>query len=177
MSSPLLGFKGGRNMKPVALIISSLLLLLSGGCANHFAGQWLEEGRLSKDGVLTPTEGPQRRALQFDPPSLVRYGNYVDPAGVVDEQGLQQDFYFTMSDDHVAQFGAIIARVKGDLLTTYIAGDPDRVYVRIRKKPDVFPSRTLISTSAARATEPPISAIEKPIMASVLTTNPARPGG
>jgi hypothetical protein len=149
-----------------SLVVIGLLAMMSGGCANHFAGQWLEVGKLSKDGVLTPTQGPLRRALQFDPPSLVRYGNYVDAAGVVDEQGLQQDFYFTMSDDHVAQFGAVIARVDGDRMTTYIAGDPDRRYVRIRKKPEVFPARTLISTSAARATEPPKSVVEKPVLAS-----------
>lgn len=156
-------------MRLFPLIGSMVAMMLAGGCANQFAGQWVEEGRLSKDGTLTATQGPVRRALEFDPPSLVRYGNYIDSAGVVDDQGLQQDFYFTMSNDQVAQFGAIIARVNGDRLTTYIGGDPDRLYVRMKKGPDIFPSRTLISTSAARATEPPKSVVEKPVLASVLT--------
>lgn len=154
-------------MRQFPIIGSLALMMVAGGCANQFAGQWVEQGKLSRDGVLTPAQGPVRRALEFDPPSLVRYGNYIDSAGVVDEQGLQQDFYFTMSNDQVAQFGAIIARVNGDRLTTYIGGDPDRLYVRMKKGPDIFPSRTLISTSAARATEPPRAVLEKPVLASI----------
>src|SRR4051812_28090655 len=103
----------------VAMMGCLVMLAAVSGCSK-FAGEWLEEGILARDGSFNAVDGDRRSALKFEWPSTVRYGKYVNAAGAVDEQGLQYDTYFTMEDGNVAQFGSTIARVHGDRLTTYV---------------------------------------------------------
>jgi hypothetical protein len=148
---------GGPEMK-WTIIACSVLLMLAGGCANRFAGEWLEEGSFDRDGTFVRAEGPRRSALKFMPPSTVRFGKYVEAAGVVDAQGCQQDTYFTMSDGTVAQFGSTIARVEGDHLMTFVGAEPVRQYVRVKKRTEIFPPMAVLPSLAkadgARRTEP-----------------------
>jgi hypothetical protein len=143
-------------MKPT-IVACSVLLMLAGGCAGRFGGEWLEQGTFARDGSFVPAEGNRREALKFMPPSTVRYGKYVTDAGVVDEQGVQQDTYFTMDDGKVAQFGATIARVEGDRMTTFVGAEPSRLFVRVKKRTEIFPPMAVLPSlaKADRAKQPP----------------------
>src|SRR5438874_4862424 len=92
----------------------ALFLVASTGCNNKFAGEWLEEGRMTRTGGFVKTEGPRRMALKFEPVATVRSGAYIDGPNVVDDQVTSSDTYFLMQHGTVAQFGATIARVQGD---------------------------------------------------------------
>ena len=135
-------------MRSAVVMIGLVLLSFAGGCAGKFGGEWLEEGAFARDGSFIPAEGPRRSALKFMPPSTVRYGKFVSDAGVVDQEGCQQDTYLTMDHGNVAQFGATIARVDGNRLTTYIGAEPARVYVRVKKGTNIFPPMAVLPTLA-----------------------------
>jgi hypothetical protein len=128
----------------------ALSLVASTGC-NKFAGEWLEEGRMTRTGEFVKTEGPRRMALKFEPVATVRSGAYIDGPNVVDDQVTSSDTYFLMQQGTVAQFGATIARVKGDRMTTWVGAEESRQFVRI-KGPSVFPPPVVIPSleSAAR---------------------------
>src|SRR5438105_6376499 len=101
------------------------LCALAGGC-NKFAGEWLEEGKVTRSGEFVRTEGPRRAALKFEPIATVRSGAYVDGPGVVDVQVTSADTYFLMQHGNVAQFGATIAKVQGNRLTTWVGAEESR---------------------------------------------------
>src|ERR1700754_451145 len=92
-----------------AVIVIGMMLV--GGCT-RFSGEWLEEGVVKKDGTFVPADGTRRQAMRFDWPATIRVGAYADAAGVVDEETVQWDQYWTTQNDHVAQSGAMSARVK-----------------------------------------------------------------
>ena len=135
----------------VAAMCLGTVSVLAGGC-NKFAGEWLEEGRLDRNGQMVRTEGPRRMALKFDPIATVRTGAYVDGPGVVDDQVTSADTYFTMQHGNIAQFGATIAKIEGrDRLKTWVGAEESRQFVRI-KGPSVFPPPVVAPSleSAAR---------------------------
>jgi hypothetical protein len=110
------------------------LWLLSGGCASKFTGEWLE--RTEGQSPLISTE--RRMALKFDLPSTIRYGAYLNCAGVVDGESMQDGQYVLMQNDQVAQFGAITVRMEGDHIVACIGGDVIRRFDRVHGK-SVFP--------------------------------------
>ena len=120
-----------------AVVCCCTSFALVAGC-NKFAGEWLEEGRLDRNGQFARTEGPRRMALKFEPIATVRSGAYIDGPNVVDDQVTSADTYFTMQNGTVAQFGSTIAKVDGDHLTTWVGAEESRRFVRI-KGPSVFP--------------------------------------
>jgi hypothetical protein len=132
--------------------MSCLVVLLAGvsGCAAGFEGEWLEEGTIARDGGLKPADGDRRAALRFEWPSTVRYGKFVNAAGVVEHEGLQHDTYFTMSNGKVAQFGPTIARLDGDRLTTFIGAEPNRRFFRVKHSPSIFPPAAVLPTLAKK---------------------------
>jgi hypothetical protein len=130
----------------VAVCCVQFLAALSGGCStNKFQGEWLEESRMGIDGGYHKTEGPRRMAVRFEPIATVRTGAYVDGPGVVDHQVVSADTYFLMEKGQVAQFGATIARVDGDRMTTWVGAEESRTFVRLPKgRPTVFPPQVTI---------------------------------
>jgi len=121
------------------LIVASMCLLMcvASGCT-RFSGEWLEEGSVAKDGTLTPADADRRIAMRFDWPATVRYGSYADKAGVVDDETVQWNQYWTLKNDHVAQTGAMSATVDGDRLTTVVDGDVVKRFTKV-KGPSIFP--------------------------------------
>src|SRR5262245_30984283 len=128
------------------VVLCCVPLIGAVGCStNKFQGEWLEESRLAADGQYHRTEGPRRMAVRFEPIATVRTGAYVDGPGVVDRQVMSADTYFTMEKGNVAQFGAIIARVDGNRMTTWVGAEESRQFVRLPKgKPTVFPPLVVI---------------------------------
>ena len=124
----------------VALSSSCLLLLLcvvTGGCT-RFQGEWLEEGTIKKDGTFVPADGDRRQAIRFDWPATVRSGAYADLAGVVDDQTVQWDQYWTMKNDHVAQSGAASAHIEDGKLIVVVDGDVRLRFTKV-KGDSIFP--------------------------------------
>jgi hypothetical protein len=115
-------------------VAACLLLVLSGGCASKFTGEWLE--RTEEGPPLISSE--RRMALKFDLPSTIRYGAYLNCAGVVDGESLQSGIYVLMQNDQVAQFGAITVRMEGDHILACIGGDVIKRFDRVSGK-SIFP--------------------------------------
>ena len=65
------------------LFMLCMVGLFAGGCS-RFAGEWVEEGRMDRQGQFVRTEGPRRMALRFEAIATVRSGAYVDGPKVVD---------------------------------------------------------------------------------------------
>lgn len=118
------------------LLLSGILMLLAGGCAPTFSGQWLEEARTPRPGDIKDRDYV-RMALDFDPISSVRVGIYNEAAGVVDEESVQMDQYLVYDGGRTAQFGAGTARLEGDHLSANVAG-VSRKFDRVRG-PSIFP--------------------------------------
>ena len=77
-----------------AVAVSCLMMLAATGCT-RFSGEWLEEGTIKKDGTFEPVDTQHRQAMRFDWPATIRYGSYADIAGVVDNETVQWDQYWT----------------------------------------------------------------------------------
>jgi hypothetical protein len=122
----------------VCLACLACLVTFSAAGCNKFAGEWLEEGRMIRTGEYVRTDGPRRMALKFEPIATVRSGAYIDGPNVVDAQVMSADQYFVMDHGRVAQFGATIAKVNGNRLTTWVGAEESRQFVRL-KGPSVFP--------------------------------------
>jgi hypothetical protein len=141
------------------LMILSCLLLLAGGCGSKFAGEWVEEGTYGKDGVFQESAGQRRLALRFDPPATVRYGAFIHRAGVVDEQSVEEDTYFTLQNRQMAQFGSVIARVDRDHLVATISGDIVMRFQRVTGK-SVFPPQVYLPSLAKAKAQEPVPAVQ-----------------
>ena len=130
----------------LGLLVGIVCLPLLGltGCMSGFQGQWVEDGVIGADGTLSSVTGTQRLALEFDEPSLVRYGCYLDQMKVVDDSSLQDDQYFLFDGWHKAQFGEMIARREGDHLVAGVSGGELRQFSRVHGN-SVFPSRIRLS--------------------------------
>ena len=113
------------------------LMMIGTGCT-RFSGEWLEEGTVKRDGTLVPVDNERRVAMRFDWPATVRYGSYSDAAGVVDDETVQWDQYWTLQSDHVAQSGAMSARVVDGKLVTVVDGDVKKQFAKV-KGPSIFP--------------------------------------
>lgn len=92
------------------------MLLIAGGCSSQFAGEWVQDGTYSRDGIYTPATAERRMALKFEPPATVRYGFFHQATGVVDPDSIQSYDYQTLNGRSVAEFGELVARVEGDHL-------------------------------------------------------------
>ena len=128
-----------RNHKRI-LLAALVLLPLAGGCGSRFAGEWVQESVVDRDGTLTPVTGNRRVALRFDPPTTVRLGTYSDAARVVEPGTVSLNEYETLQNRTVAQFGAYTARVEDGQLVTYIGGEEAGRFRRVTGR-SVFPSR------------------------------------
>jgi len=126
-----------------ALAVSCLMLLaVSSGCSsNKFAGEWIEEGRVNREGQYVTTEGPRRMALKFEPISTVRAVAYVDAARVVDQQAETRDTYIVMSDGNVVQFGSTIGRSRSKTPRIPLSGRNPAVTKRLRCRTGISPCR------------------------------------
>src|SRR4051812_15362090 len=124
------------------------LMLLSSGCT-RFSGEWLEQGTVKKDGTFIPVDGERRQAMRFDWPATVRYGSYSNMARVVDDETVQWDQYWTLQDDHVAQSGAMSARVVDGKLITVVDGDVKKQFVKV-KGPSIFPPQVKFPSFSAQ---------------------------
>jgi len=126
--------------------VAAIVLMLVGTGCSKFAGEWIEEGRVNREGQYLKTEGPRRMALKFEPISTVRAGAYVDAAKVVDSQAVTRDTYVTMENGQVAQFGSTIARLEnnGNKLVTYVGAEESRQFVRVKGHASLFPPRVWI---------------------------------
>jgi hypothetical protein len=124
-----------------AVAIGIVLMFVGSGCT-RFAGEWLEEGSIKRDGTFVAVEGDRRTALRFDWPATIRMGSYADLAGVVDDETVQWDQYWTLKNDRVAQSGAMSATVHGKRkdkrLVMVVDGDVRKQFVKLRG-PSVFP--------------------------------------
>ncbi len=128
-------------------IMTLCIALVAIGCGSRFAGEWVEEGSYDEQGGFTEAAGQRRLALRFEPPATVRYGAFVNRGGVVNQQSVQTDTYFTMQGRQVAQFGSIIARVDRGRLVATIGGDVVTRFERVRGK-RVFPPVAVLPSLA-----------------------------
>ena len=120
------------------LIAAALLLPLAGGCTSPFAGEWVQESALQRDGTLAPVNGERRIAMQFLPPSTIRFGMYSDASRAVESDSVSDSDYQTIQDGAVALFGAYTARVEDGQLVTYMGGREVGRYRRL-SGPSAFP--------------------------------------
>ena len=108
-----------------SILLSALALLpLAVGCNSRFAGEWVQESEVQRDGTLLPVSGERRVALQFTPPSTVRIGTYVDASRVVEAGTVAASDYQTIQNRTVAQFGVYTARVEDGQLRVSVPGLP-----------------------------------------------------
>lgn len=120
------------------LLALGLVLLVGVGCAPTFSGQWLEDKAPPKADMVGVKRDFVRMALDFDPISSVRVGIFNETAGVVDDESVQLDQYFTFDGGRVAQFGAAMARLESnEKLTANVAGTA-RTFMRVKGK-GIFP--------------------------------------
>ena len=141
------------------LLASCLLLLFAASGCSRFAGEWIEEGTLARDGTFTPAESDRRMALKFNPPATVRYGSYFVHSGVVEHQTVQYDTYFTMQNRSVAQTGGMTLKPQGkNRLVSYIADAEPKRFVKVRGN-SVFPPAAILP-SLSKAEEWPAPEIE-----------------
>ena len=120
------------------LFAALVLLPLAGGCGSRFAGEWLQESAVGRDGALLPADAERRIAFQFIPPSTVRVGMFADASGVVDDATVTSSAYQTIQNRTVAEFGAYTARVEDGQLIAYVGGE-EKGRFRKLSGPSVFP--------------------------------------
>ena len=131
----------------ITILASCLMLCAASGCSK-FAGEWIEEGTIARDGTFRPAENDRRMALKFYPPATIRYGSYFVQSGVVDHQTVQEDTYFTMQNRTVAQTGGMTLRPQGkNRLISYIADAEPKRFVKVRGNA-VFPPAAIIPSLA-----------------------------
>jgi len=118
------------------LLIGGLGIL--GGCGSKFAGEWVQDGTIAKDGSFTPASDERRAALKFEPPARVRYGFYQPRSDAVDPESVQSTDYSTTNHRSVAQFGVFTAHPQGDYLLVTGPVEGTVRMVRVRGK-TVFP--------------------------------------
>jgi hypothetical protein len=139
--------------KWIVLLAALVLLPLAGGCGSRFAGEWVQEQAVARDGSVSPVGDDRRLALQFIPPSSVRVGFYSDASKVVEDDTVAMSDYQTIQNRSVALFGAYTARVEDGTLITYI-GTEERGRFRRLKGQSVFPPLVRLP-QLVRATEVP----------------------
>lgn len=129
-----------------------VLIAVSSGCS-RFAGEWVQDGTIDRDGVFSPIENDSRLALKFTPPSTVRTGRYLVPAGVVDRESTSFETYFTMKHRTVAQVNGMSLRVRDGYLIGYVSGDTQLRFKKM-KGASIFPPAAVLP-SLAENPEPP----------------------
>jgi hypothetical protein len=142
------------------LLLAALVLLpLAGGCGSRFAGEWVQDSVVERDGTLAPISGNRRIAVRFDPPTTVRLGMYSDAARAVEAGTVSLSEYETLQNRTVAQFGAYTARVQDGQLVTYIGGVESGRFRRVEGR-SVFPSRIQLP-HLSHASPPPTTDDER----------------
>ena len=132
----------------------AVLLPLAGGCGSKFAGEWVQEQAVLRDGSVAAVDGNRRLAFQFTPPSSVRVGFYSDASRVVEEDTVASSDYQTIQNRSVALFGAYTARVEDGTLITYV-GSEERGRFRRLNGQSVFPPLVRLP-QLVNAVEPPV---------------------
>ncbi|MFT3784646.1 MAG: hypothetical protein QM770_00580 [Tepidisphaeraceae bacterium] len=123
-------------MKTLAI---ALVAFLSAGCASRFAGEWVQDARIEPDGKVVELTGA-RMALRFDPPSTVLSGTYMDPAGVVANESVTINNFWTLKNETIAQFGMFSARVEDGKLLADVNGKEGATLRFVKHTgPSVFP--------------------------------------
>jgi hypothetical protein len=115
-----------------------VFLAMLTGCSS-FDGQWLEDGVVGADGKVGSAAGGRRLALDFEAPSLIRYGLYEGKTKVVDDTSVQDDWYFLFDGWQAAQFGEMTARLEDGHLVTIVNGEK-RQFSRVTGV-GIFPPR------------------------------------
>jgi len=133
----------------VALSSSCMLLLCVVSGCTRFQGEWLEEGTIKKDGTFVPADGDRRQAIRFDWPATVRTGAYADLAGVVDDETVQWDQYWTLKNDHVAQSGGGSAHIEDGKLIMVVDGDVRKRFTKVKGE-SIFPPQVKFPSLSAQ---------------------------
>ncbi len=142
-------------MRSFALLACLIFLLpFSTGCS-RFSGEWVQDGTIDRDGTFTAIDTDNRLALKFTPPSTVRVGRYLAPAGVVDRQSTSTDTYFTMKHRTVAQFNGMSLRIDEGHLVGYVDGENKLRFTKMRGA-SIFPPAAILP-SLAEKSKPPIA--------------------
>jgi|ERR1700733_1715876 len=123
------------------LAILSTLILLAGGCASQFDGEWVEEN---------PSTGLRPMALKFEPPATIRYGSYNSLEHAVDALSEQSSEYFLFDGNQKAQFGSMIAHVEGDHLYATQSDHVEHRFDRVHGKSIFPPDATLPDLSRSQ---------------------------
>lgn len=126
------------------------------GCSK-FAGEWVQDGTLDRAGVFTPLDDDNRLALKFTPPSTVRTGRYLVPAGVVDRESTNFETYFTMKHRTVAQVNGMSLRAEDGYLIGYVSGDTKLRFRKMRGASIFPPAAVLPSLAADTASQLPVA--------------------
>jgi hypothetical protein len=116
------------------LAMLSVMVLLAGGCASQFDGEWVEEN---------PVVGQRPMALKFEPPATIRYGSFNTTERVVDSLSEQSSEYFLFDGNTKAQFGSMIAHVEGDHLLATQSDRSEHKFDRVHGKSIFPPDATL----------------------------------
>jgi hypothetical protein len=139
----------------MTLAALALLPLLAGGCNSVFKGEWAQTGVVEPE-PGAPIGHQRGLALQFVPPSTVRYGSFDRNTGLVDPDTVQTDEYITLRNRSVAQFGSLTARIEDGDLVVIGPGSITRRLTRVKEgqifPPFVHPPK--LTASADRAAEP-----------------------
>lgn len=120
------------------MLAACVLVPFAGGCGSKFAGEWVQESAMARNGTLAPVTGQRRLALQFTPPSSVRVGMYIDAANAVEPDTVASTDYQTIQDRSVAQFGAYTARVENGELVAWVGSEQLGRFRRLHGE-SVFP--------------------------------------
>jgi hypothetical protein len=116
----------------------AVLVMLAGGCAERFSGEWLEQSCLIPANEMRPVNPGQRMAMQFTDHAVVRVGTYTDLAGAVDADSIQSARFVVFKGGEVVEFGSKLARIDHGELVTFVQGQPERRFIHLRGK-SVFP--------------------------------------
>ncbi len=130
----------------ISLVCITLFAALSTGCS-RFSGEWVQDGTIDRDGTFRAIETDNRLALKFTPPSTVRVGRYLAPAGVVDRQSTSTDTYFTMKHRTVAQFNGMSMRIEDGHLVGYVDGENRLRFTKMRGA-SIFPPAAILPSLA-----------------------------
>lgn len=129
-----------RTLLILTLMTAGLSVIT--GCS-RFSGEWVQDGSIARDGSFKPIETDNRLALKFTPPSTVRVGRYLVPAGVVDQDSTTFDTYVAMKHRTVAQVAGMALKVENGHLVGFVSGENTLRFSKM-KGASIFPPSAVI---------------------------------